>query len=40
MLESQKMIFRGNSTGAQLESLLDASPKKQKLKKMKKLYAS
>lgn len=35
MLESQKMIFRGNSTGAQLESLLDASPKKQKLKKMK-----
>ena len=33
MLESQKMIFRRNSTGAQLESLLDASPKKQKLKK-------
>ena len=35
MIDSQKMIFRGNSTGGLLDALLDVSPKKGKLKKMK-----
>ena len=35
MIDSQKMIFRGNSTGGLLDALLDVPPKKGKLKKMK-----
>ena len=35
MIDSQKMIFRGKSTGGLLDALLDVSPKKGKLKKMK-----